>query len=73
MFFRRRRTLGMSVWRRTEKEILFVFDTRDLSRLKMRAMRSGVWFRALERIDRVLLHLTLRVCDAVRGRALAKS
>jgi len=50
-----------------------VFDMRDLSRLKLRAVRSGVWFRVLKRIDRVLLDLTLRVCDTVRGRALARS
>jgi hypothetical protein len=50
-----------------------VYEVCDLSRLKLRAVRCGVWFRALKRIDRVLLDLTLRVCDAVRGRALAKS
>jgi hypothetical protein len=36
-------------------------------------MRSGVWFRALRRIDRVLFNLTLRVCDVVRGSALVSS
>lgn len=50
-----------------------MFDVCDLSRLKLKAMRCGVWFRALKRIDRALLDLTLRVCDVVRGRALARS
>jgi hypothetical protein len=36
-------------------------------------MRSGVWFRALKRIDRVLVDLTLRVCEVVRGGALVRS
>jgi hypothetical protein len=50
-----------------------VFEKSDLFRLKLRAVRFGVWFRALRRIDRVLLDLTLRVCDGVRGSALARS
>jgi 5-carboxymethyl-2-hydroxymuconate isomerase len=44
-----------------------------LSKLRLRAIRSGVWFRALRRIDRALMDLTLRVCDGVRGRILAKA
>jgi hypothetical protein len=50
-----------------------VFERSALSALKLRAMRSGVWFRALRRIDRVLVDLTLRVCDVVRGGALVRS
>lgn len=36
-------------------------------------MRAGVWFRALRRIDRVLIELTIRVADSVRSVTLARS
>jgi hypothetical protein len=36
-------------------------------------MRAGVWFKALSRIDRVLVDLTIKVVDAVSSRYLAKS
>jgi hypothetical protein len=41
--------------------------------LKTKAMRSGVWFKALQRIDRVLFDLTIRVVDNIRSANLAKS
>jgi hypothetical protein len=34
-------------------------------------MRAGVWFRALPRIDRVLIDLTIRVADSIRSVSLA--
>ena len=36
-------------------------------------MRAGVWFRALPRIDRVLVDLTIKVVDNIRSAHLAKS
>jgi len=42
-------------------------------KLKVKAMRAGVWFRALSRIDRVLVDLTIRVAGAVRSFTLAKN
>ena len=36
-------------------------------------MRSGAWFKALQRIDRVLFDLTIRVVDNIRSSKLAKS
>ncbi len=36
-------------------------------------MRAGVWFRALPRIDRVLVDLTIQVADTIRSSHLAKS
>jgi hypothetical protein len=43
----------------------------QLVKLKMKAMRSGVWFKALSRIDRVLVDLTIKVADTVRSFTLA--
>ena len=45
----------------------------QLLKLKLKAMRSGVWFRALPRIDRALVDLTLKVAGTVRSFILAKS
>jgi len=36
-------------------------------------MRAGVWFKALPRIDRVLVDLTIKVADDIRSSILAKS
>jgi hypothetical protein len=40
---------------------------------KTKAMRSGAWFKALQRIDRVLFDLTIRVVENIRSTQLAKS
>jgi len=45
----------------------------QLLKLKVKAMRSGVWFRALTRIDRVLVDLTIKVAGTVRSFILAKN
>jgi len=45
----------------------------QLMKLKLKAMRSGVWFKALPRIDRVLLDLTIKVAGTVRSFTLAKN
>jgi hypothetical protein len=45
----------------------------ELLKLKLKAMRSGVWFRALRRIDRVLVDLTIKVAGKVRSFILAKN
>jgi hypothetical protein len=44
----------------------------QLLKLKMKAMRSGVWFKALPRIDRVLVDLTIKVAGTVRSFTLAE-
>jgi hypothetical protein len=45
----------------------------QLMQLRIKAMRAGVWFRALPRIDRVLVELTIKVADTIRSTYLAKS
>lgn len=44
----------------------------ELTKLKKRVMRSGVWFKALRRSDRVLIDLTLKVARAIRSITLTK-
>ena len=48
-------------------------NKKQLVNLKTKAMRSGVWFKTLLRIDRVLFDLTIRVVDNIRSAQLAKS
>ena len=48
-------------------------DRKQLVNLKTKAMRSGAWFKVLQRIDRVLFDLTIRVVGNIRSAKLAKS
>ena len=45
----------------------------QLMKWKLKAMRAGVWFRVLPRIDRVLIDLTIKVASNVRSTTLAKN
>ena len=45
----------------------------QLVKLRLKAKRAGVWFRALPRIDRVLVDLTIRVASSVRSATLARN
>ena len=51
----------------------YFLDKKRLVNLKTKAMRSGAWFKALQRIDRVLFDLTIRVVDNIRSAKLEKS
>ena len=56
------------------QEIASGFLTKaHLIKLRLKAMRAGVWFRALPRIDRVLVDLTIKVTSHVRSVTLAKN
>jgi hypothetical protein len=45
----------------------------QLVKLRVKAMRAGVWFKALPRIDRVLIDLTIKVAETIRSSNLANS
>ena len=45
----------------------------QLIKLRLKAKRAGVWFKALPRIDRVLVDLTIRVATSVRSATLARN
>jgi hypothetical protein len=42
-------------------------------KLRLKAIRAGVWFKALPRIDRVLVDLTIKVANNIRSFTLAKN
>ena len=43
-----------------------------LAKLKLKALRRGIWFKNLKREERKLLELTIRVVEKVRSVLLAK-
>ena len=49
------------------------FRKSQLVKLKTKAMRSGVWFKVIERKDRALFNLSINVVGNVRSAKLAKS
>lgn len=50
----------------------FMFGRKNLLWLKLKARRSGIWFKVLSRLDRGLLDLTIKVADEVRSLRLIK-
>lgn len=42
-------------------------------KFKCKAIRAGLWFKVLPRIDRVLVDLTIKVADTIRSPHLARS
>lgn len=48
-------------------------DKNELVKLKTKAIRAGVWFKTLRRIDRALYDLTVMVVRHIRSTKLAKS
>lgn len=48
-------------------------DVARLRDLRCKAVRSGLWFKALRRIDRVLVDVTLRVAESVHSTTLARA
>ncbi len=48
-------------------------DRMQLVKMKHRAIRAGVWFSALPKIDRALIDLTIKVAHSIRSTTLARS
>jgi hypothetical protein len=57
----------------SESASLDFLNRTQLLKLKMKAIRAGVWFRGLRRIDRALVDLTIMVATTVRSGLLASS
>jgi hypothetical protein len=50
-----------------------ILNRAQLTKLRLKAIRAGVWFKVLPRIDRVLVDLTIEVSEEIRSSQLAKS
>jgi hypothetical protein len=48
-------------------------DKKQLVKFKSKAIRAGVWFKVLPRIDRVLIDLAIRVARNIRSASLTNS
>ena len=46
--------------------------TKNLLRLRLKAIRCRVWFKVLSRVNRVLIDLAIEMTDRIRSRSLAK-
>ena len=56
---------------------LFTLDTRmmdkdGLAKIKTKALRQGVWFRLLSRVERAIVDLTIKVVEKIRSFILAR-
>ena len=52
---------------------LHVFlSCKDIGRVKTRALRRGIWYSAITRIERACLDLVIRLVDEVHSRLLGK-
>jgi len=49
-----------------------MFSRSELVALKRNALRRGVWFRVLSRIDRATIDLTIRCVERIRSATLAR-
>jgi hypothetical protein len=45
----------------------------DLAKIKSRAIRTRIWYKALSRIERGILDLTIRCVDEVRSNTLSRT
>lgn len=57
----------------TEDSAFHNLNSMQLKKFKFKALRAGIWFKALPRIDRVLVDLTIKVTENIRSSYLAKS
>jgi hypothetical protein len=48
------------------------FSSGELAEAKKAAFRRGIWFRALNRVERAVIDLTIRYVDNVKSTKLAK-
>ncbi len=55
------------------KKSFCFLNKKQLVKLRLKALRAGVWFKALPRIDRALVDLTIEVASSIRSTTLAKS
>jgi len=59
--------------REEEDQVQSSFSRIEIVRLRARAVRKGVWFRALDRVERGLVDLSIRLVRRVRSLVLVRS
>jgi len=58
--------------KRVRGEAVRLLTRQGLIKTRIRAVRQKVWFKALSRVERSILDLTIRCVEKVRSRILAK-
>lgn len=56
-----------------EGKVVALTTRQDLVIIKSRALRTGVWFRALSKVERAIIDLTIKCVDKVRSTVLART
>jgi hypothetical protein len=56
----------------SDNTVSSILNSTQLAKLRLKAIRAGVWFKVLPRIDRVLVDLTIKVTENIRSAYLAK-
>jgi len=56
-----------------QDQSLSLFSRNNLIRLRLKALKSDLWFRALSDAERALVNVAIRVVDRVRSSVLAKT
>jgi len=58
--------------RHASTHTLFSLGKNDLSKIRTKAIRRGIWFRALTKAERAQIELTMRIVKKIRSLLLAK-
>lgn len=53
-------------------EVCLLFSCSELASIKQRAMRKGVWFKVLSKVERAIIDLTIKCVQKVHSSKLAK-
>jgi len=56
----------------TSAHTLFLLEKNKLAEIRTKAMRRGIWFRALTKAERAQMELTMRIVKKVRSFLLAR-
>jgi len=64
--------LRVNADKRSAEAHIDLLSTRELLWRKRAALRQGLWFRALSRVERGVLDLTVKYVDCIRSSKLAK-
>jgi hypothetical protein len=66
--------VGNLYYRRREKGDKVALTTKqDLMKIRSRALRTRVWFKALSKVERAIVDLTIKCVERIRSNVLART
>ena len=54
-------------------EIVALMTKQDLVKIRSRALRTKVWFKALSKVERAIMDLTIKCVERIRSNVLARA